>query len=375
MTDIPPGQTGSDPDQGTVIRPGRHMDSRHCAALWNLAAKQVSDNFGHDITIDFKQVESMDTAGVLFVDRLKALARKHRSNLHLANLSTAHQKQLDTMPRQNPEAILAYRPHELTMIQHTGQRAFAFFTDIHQFISFLGNISLALCLAVIRPSRLRWKETVLIAERSGVNALPIVALISFIVGLVMAFQAAMPMRMFGAEIFVANLIGIAMVRELGPLMTAIVLAGRSGSAFAAEMGTMKINEEIDALTTMGLDPVRFLIVPRVLAAMIMTPLLSLFANLMGIIGGAIVMLSLGYPLISYYRQIVNFVTWQDFTSGIVKCFCFGILIAMTGCIRGFQATGGPSAVGQATTSAVVTSIVLIAVVDGIFSVTYYYLGI
>ncbi len=225
------------------------------------------------------------------------------------------------------------------------------------------------------PASIRWGETLRVAERAGVNALPIVALISFIVGLVMAFQAAIPMKMFGAEIYVANLIGIAMVRELAPLMTAIVLAGRSASAFAAEIGTMKINEEIDALTVMGMDPVKFLIIPRIIAATLITPLLTVFANLVGILGGALVIMSFGYPLITYYNQVVNFVTWQDLTGGLVKCFVFGLLIAATGCIRGYQTLRGPSAVGDSTTSAVVSSIVLIAVFDGIFSVVYYYLGV
>jgi phospholipid/cholesterol/gamma-HCH transport system permease protein len=202
-----------------------------------------------------------------------------------------------------------------------------------------------------------------------------VALISFIVGLVMAFQSAIPMKMFGAEIYVANLIGLAMVRELGPLMTAIVLAGRSASAFAAEIGTMKINEEIDALTIMGLEPVRFLILPRVIASTFMTPLLTVFAILVGILGGAVVILSMGHPFSAYYNQVVGFVSWGDFVGGMIKCFVFGVLIAATGCIRGYQTRQGPSAVGEAATRAVVSSIILIAVFDGIFSIIYYVLDV
>jgi phospholipid/cholesterol/gamma-HCH transport system permease protein len=239
----------------------------------------------------------------------------------------------------------------------------------------VGQITRALIHAFFHPVSVRWKDALLTAERSGVNALPIVTLISFIVGLVMAFQSAMPMKMFGAEIYVANLIGIAMVRELGPLMTAIILAGRSGSAFAAEIGTMKINEEIDALSTMGLDPVRFLMVPRIIAAVFITPLLTIFSNFVGIMGGSIVLLSMGYPAVTYYSQVVSFVTWIDFTGGLVKCFVFGILIAASGCIRGIETQSGPGAVGASTTSAVVTGITLIAVFDGIFSVLFYCLGI
>ena len=162
----------------------------------------------------------------------------------------------------------------------------------------------------------------------------------------MAFQAAIPMRQFGAEIFVANLIGLSMLRELGPLMTAIILAGRSGSAFAAELGTMKVNEEIDALTTMGIDPVHFLVVPRVISAVLMTPLLALFSDLLGLIGGAVVLLSLGFPLITYINQVLSAVAFGDLLGGLVKSFVFGILVAGIGCLRGLQTKTGASAVGE-----------------------------
>jgi phospholipid/cholesterol/gamma-HCH transport system permease protein len=212
-------------------------------------------------------------------------------------------------------------------------------------------------------------------EKAGVDALPIVALISFLVGLIMAFQAAIPMRYFGAEIYVANLIGLSVLRELGPLMTAIILAGRSGSAFAAELGTMKINEEIDALTTMGLDPVPFLVVPRVLAALFITPLLTLFANLFGLAGGSVVLLSLGYPMVAYVRQVQMAVSWVDLSGGLFKSLVFGLIVAAIGCLHGLRTEFGPSAVGNAATRAVVSAIILIVISDGIFSVLFYYLGI
>jgi phospholipid/cholesterol/gamma-HCH transport system permease protein len=166
-----------------------------------------------------------------------------------------------------------------------------------------------------------------------------------------------------------------MLREMGPLITAIVLAGRSGSAFAAELGTMKVREEIDALVTMGLEPVRFLVVPRVLAAVSVTPILSVFANLFGLIGGAIVMVSLGFPLITYINQILSAVTVGDFLGGLVKSVVYGIVVAGIGCLRGLQTTADASGVGRSTTSAVVSGIVLIAIVDGIFAVLYYALGL
>jgi phospholipid/cholesterol/gamma-HCH transport system permease protein len=191
----------------------------------------------------------------------------------------------------------------------------------------------------------------------------------------MAFQSAIPMRQFGAEVYVANLIGLSMVRELGPLLTAILLAGRSGSAFAAELGTMKVSEEIDALTTMGLEPVGFLVVPRVIAAVAMTPLLAVFASLLGLVGGAVVMLSLGFPLVTYVIQIKSAVTAGDMLGGLGKSLAFGIVVAAIGCLRGLQTKSGASAVGESTTRAVVSGLVLITLVDGIFAVVFYYLGV
>jgi phospholipid/cholesterol/gamma-HCH transport system permease protein len=193
--------------------------------------------------------------------------------------------------------------------------------------------------------------------------------------LIMGFQAVIPMRQFGAEIFVADLVGLAILRELGPLMTAIVLTGRSGSAFAAELGTMKVNEEIDALNTMGLDPVRFLVVSRVIAALAMTPLLTIFSDLIGVMGGSLVLRSLGYPFVTYWNEVLSAVSYMDFLGGLVKSLVFGITIAGIGCLRGLQTKIGATAVGESATRAVVSGIVLIVIIDGVFSVVYYYLGI
>jgi phospholipid/cholesterol/gamma-HCH transport system permease protein len=256
-----------------------------------------------------------------------------------------------------------------------GEATVGVWRDVQVLVSFVGELGVALVHALFHPRSVRWREAFYVAEAAGVNALPIVALVSFLMGLIMAFQAAVPLRQFGAELFIANLIGLSMLRELGPLMTAIILAGRSGSAFAAELGTMKVREEIDALKTMGLDPVRFLIVPRVVAAVCMTPLLTIFANLLGLMGGSVVMLSLGFPLITYFHQIQYAVSYGSLVGGLVKAFVFGILVAGIGCLRGLQTKIGATAVGESTTSAVVSGIILIAITDGIFSVVYYYLGV
>jgi phospholipid/cholesterol/gamma-HCH transport system permease protein len=267
------------------------------------------------------------------------------------------------------------RPEPCCLPEATGMAVVKTWRALYALVAFTGELSVALLAALRRPRSVRWRDVWLIAEKAGADALPIVALLSFLVGLIMAFQAAIPMRQFGTEIYVASLIGLATLRELGPLMTAIILAGRSASAFAAEIGTMKVNEELDALTTMGLSPVPFLVVTRVLAALFVTPLLTLFADLLGLAGGSVVLLSLDYPLVTYIRQVQSTVGIGDCLGGLAKSLVFGFIIAAIGCLQGLRAGSGASAVGDAATRAVVSGIVLIVIGDGIFSVLYYYLGI
>jgi phospholipid/cholesterol/gamma-HCH transport system permease protein len=218
---------------------------------------------------------------------------------------------------------------------------------------------------------MRWPEVLRVIEQAGVNALPIVALISLLVGLIIAFEAAQPLAQFGAQIFIANMMGLLMVRELGPLMTAILLAGRSGSAFAAELGTMKVNEELNALETMGLDPVCFLVVQRICASIVLAPLLTAFSMLMGLAGGILVMLSLGFPLSSILSQLASTLTAKDVVVGTLKGVVFGGLVSGVGCLRGLQTRKGPAAVGESTTRAVVAGILLIVLADALFSVVIY----
>jgi phospholipid/cholesterol/gamma-HCH transport system permease protein len=240
---------------------------------------------------------------------------------------------------------------------------------------FLGEFFYHLLGALLRPLSLRWGECLQVAEKVGANALPIIILIGFLLGLIMAFQSAIPMRIYGAEIFVANLIGLSLLRELGPLITAVILAGRTGSAFAAELGTMKINEELDAMVTMGLEPMRFLVLPRVVAAIAAVPLLTIFFNVAGLIGGLTVLKSFGYPTIVYYNQVLSAVTIVDLLGGLLKSTVFGALVAGIGCYMGLHTKSGAGAVGASTTRAVVSGIIAIAVADGVFAVVYYLLDI
>lgn len=261
------------------------------------------------------------------------------------------------------------------LVEEVGRGAVSGGRDLKAMISFLGDLGWKLAATLRHPGRFRLRAALSRAESAGINALPIVALVSFLVGLILAFQAAMAMRMFGAEIFVSDLIAIAVSRELGPLMTAIVLAGRSGSAFAAELGAMKASQEIDALTTMGLDPVRFLVVGWVAAVVAVTPILTLMADFVGLLGGSLVLLGLGYPSQLYWDRAFAAIDLVDVLGGLFKAGIFGFIVAGVGCQRGLAVAGGPETVGRAATKSVVTNIVLIAVCDSVFAILFYVLGI
>jgi phospholipid/cholesterol/gamma-HCH transport system permease protein len=324
--------------------------------------------------VDCGRVEYCDGAGVALLVDLLRQPRAAGAEVEVRGLADRFQRLLDQF---DPRALAAgaAAPPRPPLLERIGLAGARFFDDLYALVAFLGEAGAALAYAVRHPQGIRWRDALHIAEEAGVNALPIVALIGFLMGVILAFQSAIAMKPFGAELFVANLLSLALLRELGPLMTAILLAGRSGAAFAAEIGTMKVNQEVDALTTMGLDPVRFLVVTRVLAATAMTVPLVVFADLIGLIGGALVMLTFDIPLHAYYRQAVSFTQVGDFIGGLAKAVVFGLLIAGVGCLRGLQTETGAAAVGISATSAVVSGIVLIVFVDGIFAVLFYYLNI
>jgi phospholipid/cholesterol/gamma-HCH transport system permease protein len=212
-------------------------------------------------------------------------------------------------------------------------------------------------------------------KRAGVDGLPIVGLISALMGLIMAFMSSMQLRQFGANIYVASLVAMAIVRELGPMMTAILVAGRSGSAFAAEIGTMMVNEEVDALVTMGYNPIRFLVVPKILASIVVVPILTIYADLIGVIGGLLVgITSMDLTLNAYMQQTIKSIRMFDVWSSLIKTVCFSLLISGIVCYRGFQVRGGAEAVGEAATSAVVSAILLIIICDSAFAIMLHYIN-
>jgi len=342
-------------------------------AVWREALAAVRAEPGRPVVVDAAGVTYCDGAGIaLIVDLLR---QERSATVEVAHLDPAFQALLDQYDPHTLEHDLDPEAVRPPVVEEIGRTTYGVFRDMRQQVEFLGQTVSALWGAIRHPSTVRWRDVAVICERVGADALPIVALISFLMGSILAFQSAVPMRQFGAEIFVADLVGLAMLRELAALMTAILLAGRTGAAFAAEIGTMRVNQEIDALTTMGLDPVRFLVTTRVIAAVLMTPLLTLFANLVGLLGGAVTMLSFSIPFVTFVNEVAAIVTFQDFMAGWVKSFAFALLIAGIGCLRGLQTAAGASAVGDSATRAVVSGIVLIVIVDGVFAVIYFLLDI
>ena len=274
-------------DGGRVLALSGRLDSESVTTLWDSVRRAVADVPDRRVVVDASGVDYCDGAGIaLFVDLLR---HPREPQVEIANLKPAFEVLLKQFDPGVLEHDLDPEPPRGPAVEEIGRAAYTVWRDIRTQVTFVGETTAALAYAFRNPASVRWRDVWRICEQVGADALPIVALISFLLGMILAFQSAVPMKRFGAEIFVADLIGLSMLRELGPLMTAILLAGRSGAAFAAEIGTMRVNQEVDALTTMGLDPVRFLVTPRVIAALLMTPLLTLFANLVGLIGGAITM--------------------------------------------------------------------------------------
>lgn len=357
---------------GIAVTLSGRLDAEGVSGIWDQATS-LAARPGQRLTVDARAVDYCDGAGLALLVELRRRAEAARAEFRLDGLN---QRFRDIYDQFSPQDLLpsASREDKPSLPEEVGRKAAVLIDDIYALIAFIGEFAVALVRAAANPRSIRWRDAVNVAETAGANALPIIVLIGFLMGLIMAFQSAMPLKQFGAEIFVANLLALSLLRELGPLVTAIILAGRSGSAFAAEIGTMTVNEEINALKTMGLDPVRFLVVSRVLAAMAMTPMLTLFFSLAGLVGGALVMLSLGYPLVAFVNQVQLSVTLGDMLGGLVKASVFSLLVCAIGCQRGLRTRGGASSVGQSTTSAVVSGIILIAVADGVFAVVFYVMG-
>lgn len=318
-----------------------------------------------------------DTSLLIFLNKVAALADARGVTLDRSGLPKGVDRLL-ALAAAVPEkaGAKAAAVADPWLPTRVGNATLALIGEGREFLAFLGRLMIAFTALLTGRARFRSVDLVLFIQQAGAEALPIITLISFLVGVIMAFVGAVQLQKFGAAIYIADLVGIAVVREMGAMMTGIVMAGRTGAAFAAQLGTMKVTQEIDALTTMGIDPMEFLVLPRALALCLMMPLLCLYSDLIGIIGGGFIatgMLDLSWPV--YFNELFQAVSITDLAGGIFKASVYGVLIAIAGCLRGMEAGSSAAAVGDAATSAVVTGIVLIVSACGIFAVTFYILGI
>jgi phospholipid/cholesterol/gamma-HCH transport system permease protein len=361
------------PGVGALTLSG-HLDARSTASVWKDLDARLRHSPVSALEVNAAGVEYCDGAGLALLHFLsmggmlppggKATVRGLRPEFqNLFQRFTAEDYQ-----RNRPQA-----PTPNSVPEEVGRAVVAAANEIEEEVTFVGEVSRGLVANLARPKAMRWGEVWRVFEQAGVNALPIISLISLLIGLIIAFEAASPFAMFGAQIFIANLLGITMARELSGLMTAIILAGRSGSAFAAELGTMKVTEELNALETFGLNPIRFLVVQRVLAGILLTPLLTIYSIFVAILGGVLVMVAMGFPLATIYHQMAQALGYKDILIGVGKGVIFGALIAGIGCLRGLQTRQGPSAVGESTTRSVVTGILLVIVADAVVAVLLYLL--
>jgi len=352
------------------------MDASNAASLVGELKALLKDQSSRSLTVDLKDVTYLDDFGVLVFVELKKMLNLQNGKLLFVNANEKVAEVLSVIDFSSlGKSTLFTKKRPVGPLTHLGETTLSHAVDLKKQISFVGSVFLSLIFVCFHPRALRWDDTISYMRKTGVDALPIVSLISFLLGLIMAFMSAVQLRQFGANIYVASLVSLAMVRELGPIMTAIIVAGRSGSSFAAEIGTMKINEEVDALFTMGFDPTRFLVVPKMVASVIVVPLLTLFSSLFAIVGGLIVGVGmLDLTANAYINQTIVTLTLFDVYWGFIKSAVFALLISWIGCLRGFQVTGGAEGVGRAATSAVVSSIFFIILFDSVFAVILTYWG-
>lgn len=328
------------------------------------------------IAFDAQNLTAWDSSILAFLVQISALCRQQRLSLDPQGLPSGVQRMLEIATAVPEREGARQDATGASMLVRVGNTTIGTAESIVEMLAFLGEMTVTFIRLFGLKARYRASDLFLLIQQCGAQALPIVTLISFLVGVILAFVGAVQLKQFGAQIYVADLVGIAMMREMGAMMTGIIMAGRTGAAFAAQLGTMKVTQEIDALTTAGLSPVEFLVLPRVVALVLMMPFLCLYSDFLGILGGAAIgvgMLDLSWS--TYLHETSKAVALGDVIGGVFKSSVYGVLIALAGCLRGLQCGKSSSAVGDAATSAVVTGIVAIVVACGIFAVIFYVLGI
>lgn len=344
------------------------LDADGAGRVWREAMRDAAEA-GPKLVLDLGGVEFCDTAGAAF---LASVERAHDGPVEIdgaAQQVDALLRRVRALTRPAPAA-----PAPLAQVTW-GELAGAGMRAAGDGMVFLGETSVAVLRAPARRRMLPVRDLLRYADQAGVRSIPLVLLLGFLFGLILAFQSAVAMQAFGAQLYVANLVAISVLRELGPLLASVILAGRTGSAFAAEIGTMQVNEEVSALRTMGLDPVTMLVLPRLAAAMLVMPVMTVVLEVAALFGMLAVMMGLGYPAMAVFVQVRGAATTSDLFGGLFKAVCFGAAVAGIGCRAGLSTGVGPRAVGLSATAAVVGGIVSTVILDGIFAVTFFRLGL
>jgi len=355
-------------DTDSIAKIWKDVTDRQALWIKNNPTSQKS------LTIDASNISYLDGSGVAFLIDIQHQLEMNQGQFELIGLDSRYQALLS---RFNPIESLYPKPvknEKDGWITSLGKSSYGIYNDVRELIIFIGKITAGFLWILRKPHELRWNDLVTVASQAGIFALPIVTLVAFLIGVILAFQTAIGLMPFGATTYVAPLVSKGIFRELGPLITAILFAGRSSAAFAAEIGTMTVNNEVDALTTAGINPIRFLVMPRVLAGILVVPILTIFANLISVCAVIFTMTLYKIPFITSYNGLINMVNLSDIYSGLIKSVIFGIVVSSVGCLRGMQTGTGAAAVGISTTRAVVSSIVLIVFVDGIFAFISYKTG-
>jgi len=350
----------------------------HAASLDSALREIAVGNARADIAIDMTAVDGLDTAGAWLILRTRRALEEAGATARISGLADRYASLMERVSAA-AEGGLEDRPrpnHLLLMLDRLGRGLCAALQEGRQLLGFFGLTAVTLLRVLPRPRRWRLPSVVTMVEAVAIDALPLVGLLSFVIGIVLAYIGADQLRRFGAEIYTVNLVGVAVLRELGILITAIILAGRSGSAFTAQIGTMKVNQEVDALETLGIDPIEVLVLPRLIALTLTLPFLAFYADIMGMAGGALMTrLVLDIPLDTFVHQLQGAVTPGHFMVGVSKAPVFGLLIGLVGCYKGLQTRGSAESVGQLTTQSVVIAIFLVIVTDALFAVLYSAVGV
>jgi len=364
------------PDNLRVVLAGSWLLADSRPAPDEIALQLQSRSDIHSISFDGSAVTQWDSGLLTFLARVYQLAGEHKIDIDPGGLPDGARRMMKLATAVPPQEDTGKHSEHPPLLERIGRKALSMWGAAPEMLHFLGDVTLSFGRLLRGTAQFRRSDLMLVIEDVGPHALPIVSLISFLVGLIVAYMGAVQLAQFGAQIYIANLVSLGMTREMGALMTGIIMAGRTGAAFAAQLGTMQVNEEIDAFRTLGFNPIDFLVLPRMLALVLMMPLLVLYAGIVGITAGMFVAVTaFDISTFEYYQQTVRSMAWTHIWVGVIKGTVYGILIAFAGCLRGMQCGRSAQAVGEATTSAVVTGILFIVIAASLLTIMFQELGI